>query len=201
MAQEITFAYKSGLNLYAILRSAAGQYWHVINAAFEPFNGADWSVYAFTVAELGAGSGQYQADFPEAPAGTYAVDLYVRAGGGPAASDGPPVGGGAIEWDGLAELPLASVANAPALFGTVGPDPAPTATTVPILLPEALAATAAPAAFVGLRIVLMPGGAAGAPTYAPISSCVIESPTALILGLGAPLAAIPAPGDGVAISG
>jgi hypothetical protein len=99
MANEISLAYTSGVNLYAVIRTTTGSY--LVAAAPEAFDAAHWSTYALALTQVGT-SGQFFADFPAAAAGDYLVDVYLRAGGSPAASDGPPIASGAIGWTGTA---------------------------------------------------------------------------------------------------
>lgn len=202
MAGELHFGYVHGMALYAIILDALGRYWNHTLAAFETFNQANWTAYAVPLGELGTGAtGQYGGDFPPAIGpGVYAVELYVQAGGGPALGDGPPVGGGRIEWDGGAEIALAELVQVPALFGTISATPTPTASLFTVKLAEPLDPATTAASFMGLWLTPMPGGVNGAPAAMPISTASIVDPLTLTVALNGSLPLAPAPGDPVAIS-
>lgn len=99
---KISLAYTTGATLYAVIRTSGGQY--LAGATAEPFALAHWGSYALPLAELATGSGQFAADFPAAPAETYAVDVYAQAGASPTTADGLPVASGQVVWDGTAEV-------------------------------------------------------------------------------------------------
>lgn len=106
MAKEISLGYSPSANLYAIVKTATGQYAN--GSTPEAFNAANWGSYAVALAEYATATGQYSANFPALPAGAYRVEVYARAGGSPALGDGPPAFEGSIQWDGAAEVTLAS---------------------------------------------------------------------------------------------
>jgi hypothetical protein len=105
MANEIIVPYVTGLTIYVIVFNSTGQAWNTSTLAFENFTSADWTHYAIVLTEKATATGVYEGNFPAAPAGTYGVVPYNQAGGGPATTDGPPLGpGGVMNWSGTAEL-------------------------------------------------------------------------------------------------
>jgi hypothetical protein len=106
MARETDILTVDGLVLYQTIRRAGdGFYW--TGSAFEVFNSGHWASYALplTKAVLSANvQADYHADFPVVPAGVYVVDLYVRADGSAAVTDGPPRYSGKMSWAGTAEV-------------------------------------------------------------------------------------------------
>jgi hypothetical protein len=106
MANEINANFTTASNLYAVV-SQNGQFWNASTAALEAYDGANWTAtkYCLAMTELATGgsAGFYQANFPTAPAGDYAIWIYLRAGGAPAVSD-TQVRSGGILWNGTAEI-------------------------------------------------------------------------------------------------
>jgi hypothetical protein len=111
MSNEFVFPAVSGLNLYSVLLNAQGQALNMNTGAFESRSSADWSAYELGLSDTSPSTGLYTGNMPSVPAGIYTVIAYQRSGSSPAAGD-PPAGFGRIEWDGSAEVSLASRAAA-----------------------------------------------------------------------------------------
>jgi hypothetical protein len=104
MTNELNAETTTGLTLYAVLLNSTGQVWN--GAAFEAINGANWLTYNIAMTEAAAGI--YLADMPAVVAGAYPYVVYSQAGVNPATTD-TLKGGGFIQWDGSAELPLSAI--------------------------------------------------------------------------------------------
>lgn len=111
MANEIQVAHESGGVVYAIVRNALGDVWRTDTAAFGIWDNAQIGSYDIALTEQGA-SGFFVGSFPAAitAPGRYSVEARRQAGGAPALSD-TVVGTGALDWDGAAEIGLATVAQ------------------------------------------------------------------------------------------
>lgn len=105
MASELQAYTTSGLTLYAVLISSTGQIWN--GAAFEAYNGANWTSYDITLTEAGAGI--YLGNMPAAAAGMYSYIAYEQAGVNPATTD-TIRGNGSLAWNGTAEVKLSDLA-------------------------------------------------------------------------------------------
>lgn len=132
------FTFTAGLTDLVVVgtnrSTGATRYWYTVTPAFETYNAAHIASYAIAVTE--AGPGLYEWTIPaQWAAGTgYKALLYQKAGGSLAASD---LDDGAlremdVEWDGSAELSLATVPQdvVEALPAQEAPDPAPIAEAV-----------------------------------------------------------------------
>jgi hypothetical protein len=86
-----------------VLRNGSAQVWNTSTAAFETYTLANYASYAVSLTEQGA-TGFYVGNFPGAiaTAGRYSVDVRLRAGATPAATDSP-VAAGSLVWNGTAE--------------------------------------------------------------------------------------------------
>lgn len=104
MANELHAETTSGLTCYSVLLSSTGQAWN--GAAFVAINGADWLDYDLAMTEAAAGI--YLASMPSVVAGAYSYVVYEQAGANPATTD-TLKGGGFIQWNGSAELSLATI--------------------------------------------------------------------------------------------
>lgn len=109
MAKEIQTFYTSALTLYAVLTNGIGQFWNTSAVAFQAYNGASWTDYDIALTEQST-SGIYLGDFPVVAAGSYGITIFKRAGGAPALTDAPGIGGGNIEWDGTSVTVTPTVA-------------------------------------------------------------------------------------------
>ena len=144
MADFPAFRYEyTGVNLYVVLRNAAGQHWDTTGTpAFETLVPADWTNYAIAATETPAGSYQYVATVPATlAAGVVYVDYYLRAGASAAITDFL-LGTGVYYYDGAAIQPLAAnalSADAVADLTATALSEAPTAGTVGEALLYALA--------------------------------------------------------------
>ena len=107
MANEIQAAYSTGATLYALVWDSTSQIWN--GSAFAAYSAGSYASYPVTMTEAGA-SGHYAGTFPAASAGTYSVEVRLRAGGSPAQSDAV-VAAGTVNWTGTAVLTPASAAQ------------------------------------------------------------------------------------------
>jgi hypothetical protein len=201
MSNEINFSYVSGSKLYAIIKSAIGQYYNATSVLFEVFNINNWSSYNILLSEIAPTSGQFQASFPIVSPGVYTIEVYNQSGASSVPQDVPPVGIGAMQWSGVDEIPLALLARTPAIFGNVISPPSPSMTNFNINLMQPLAASTVPQSFSNLILTCMPGGANGPPTWAEIMSCTIVSQQEISIALRTPLPVLPVVNDPMAISG
>ena len=112
MAGEIQAAYTTGQTLYALVWDSTSQVWN--GSAFAAYSAGSYASYPVTMTESGA-SGHYAGTFPAAAAGTYSVEVRLRAGGSPAQSDAV-VAAGTIPWTGTAVLTPATAAQVLAAF-------------------------------------------------------------------------------------
>jgi hypothetical protein len=104
MANELHAECLTGLTIYAVLLNSTGQVWN--GAAWETINGANWATYDIAMTEAAAGI--YLATMPAVVAGAYSYVAYSQAGVNPATTDRIR-GTGYLQWDGVAELPLAVI--------------------------------------------------------------------------------------------
>jgi len=199
---EINFAYQSGANLYAMTKNSVGLFCNKNTLIFENLVSANWANYAVSLAENGT-TGQYTASMLAITvSGLYTIDIYRRAGVAPLPTDVPPIGTGDIHWNGrfLAEISLADLIGAPAIFGSVMSSPVPTTTAFKVSLDKSMAVGSSSTAFINMFLTLMPGNFGGAPVGGYISNCSIVSQSQLSLTLLTPLPVAPAAGDPIAIS-
>jgi hypothetical protein len=88
MANEIQISasdHAGAAPLYAVLsQNLGGQFWN--GAALENYSPGDWVSYAIPLT-LDSTTRLWQADFPPAPNGTYALTIYAQVGGSPAPAD------------------------------------------------------------------------------------------------------------------
>jgi hypothetical protein len=88
VAKEIQAMGPAGVTLYAQVWNTVGQVWSTVAGAFVAYASANVADYDVPMAQEGAASGVYTADFPEGiPAGIYSVRALRRAGGAPAETD------------------------------------------------------------------------------------------------------------------
>lgn len=109
MAKEILVeGQASGINLFALIRRAGGDYWTGSGNNFAGSASITVSAAAVALTPDATFAHNYYADFPAAitTPGVYTVRVYQRAGGSPAASDLalPVTVSGAIRWSGAAEV-------------------------------------------------------------------------------------------------
>jgi hypothetical protein len=115
MANELHAETTTGLTLYAVLLDGTSQVWN--GAAWEAINGANWLAYDIAMAEVAAGI--YLATMPAVVAGAYSYVAYSQAGVNPATTDRIR-GTGYLQWDGVAELPLAVIESQTDDIGVAG---------------------------------------------------------------------------------
>ena len=100
MANEIHVNYASANTLYAVIRNAAGNVWHVAGQAFEAWGtgGRTADDYAISMADK---SGSLYAGSIDAsiPAGRYSVQVFLQAGANPADGD-TYIAGDDVVWSG-----------------------------------------------------------------------------------------------------
>lgn len=104
MANELqVFNLTSGSTYYAVVLNEAGEYWNGGTSAFEAYNASHWTNYAVS-SETANSAGDWLGDFPTGitTAGTYSVQVRLRAGGSAAITD-TTVADGTIQWDGTQE--------------------------------------------------------------------------------------------------
>lgn len=93
MANEIQWVHAAtGSALYAVIRTQTGTHWNTAGTPnFEARTVANWADYDIALTESPASSYFYTGTFPAISgnmvAGWYWVDVYLRAGAGPAISD------------------------------------------------------------------------------------------------------------------
>ena len=105
MANEIVATTTSGATLYAVLLNAIGQAYN--GSIFETPGNANWATYDLALSEAGT-TGIYRGSMPAVAAGAYAFFVYQQAGGAPAVGD-ECIGAGSLQWDGTAEVALATI--------------------------------------------------------------------------------------------
>lgn len=112
MANEIQAQAVSGLDYIALVRNAAAQPRNVVSAAFEAWDDDNIPSYAVPLTEQGT-SGYFVGDFPAGiAAGRYFVEVREQVGLYPSLDD-VWEGGSPFDWDGTAEVTLASLPEAP----------------------------------------------------------------------------------------
>jgi hypothetical protein len=111
MAGELQYRHSAtGATLYALLRNESGQVWN--GSAFETQVNANWTTYAITLTETPASGYFYIGNMPAATAGVYHGEVYLRAGGTPAITDGRESYFDEFHWNGTAVVqPLPNVAS------------------------------------------------------------------------------------------
>lgn len=109
MAKELPAFLDPSLTLYAVLLNSTGQAYNTAGAAFETINASNWTDYDIAMTEGAAGI--YAGSMPGVAAGVYSYAVYSRAGAAPAITD-ELLGNGSLEWDGSAEVVLATVVDA-----------------------------------------------------------------------------------------
>jgi len=100
MANEIHVNYASGNTLYAIVRNAAGDVWHVAGQAFEAWGTAGRTADDYDISLTDKSGSLYLGSFDTSiPAGRYSVQVFLQAGANP--TDGDTFAAGEeIVWSG-----------------------------------------------------------------------------------------------------
>lgn len=109
MANEIQIVAATGLTMYVVIRTNAGQPYSTVTPAFETYTPANYVNYAVALTEQGV-TGYYLGSVPSGIAAQLLnLDVRKRVGGTPAVSD-TPVSSGSVPWTGTAEASLSSIA-------------------------------------------------------------------------------------------
>ncbi len=121
MANEITFDFTTGLNLYFCCFQKSGDVFLTGGASDEAWGtgGRIAADYAEIMTETAAGSRHYKGSIAGGVgAGIYDIVVYHRAGGTPVNAD-LVIGKGEIFWDGTAEITMNNISVADILAGVV----------------------------------------------------------------------------------
>ena len=109
MANEIHVDCASGDTLYAVIRSSAGQVWHVAGGVFESWGAHNHTADDYDIALVDSGGSHYVGDFDaRVPRGSYCIQVFRRVGAHPAATD-LLVNSRQILWTGSGELTATKV--------------------------------------------------------------------------------------------
>jgi hypothetical protein len=88
MANEIHVNYASGNTLYAVVRSAAGDVWHVSGQAFEIWGTGGRTADDYNISLTDKSGSLYVGSFDtNIQAGRYSVQVFLQAGANPADGD------------------------------------------------------------------------------------------------------------------
>jgi len=105
MADEIQVVAESGLDLYGMIRNAAGEVWYLGGELFEDYGtggrGADDYKVALTDKEVGFYVGDFDANITAE--GVYVIVVYEQAGVDPADTD-VVLGSDVLFWNGKSEV-------------------------------------------------------------------------------------------------
>lgn len=100
MAQEIHIDYPSGNTLYFCIRNSTDQVWYIAGATFEAWGTGSRANNDYDYQCTDRSGSRYSGDFPSAvPVGNYSIQVFLQAGGSPAAAD-VIIGGQDGRWDG-----------------------------------------------------------------------------------------------------
>lgn len=104
MANEIHVDYASGNTLYAIVRNAVGEVWHVGGQVFEVWGTGNHTADDYDISLTDKGGHRYVGHFDgNIPSGRYSIQIFLQDDDNPADSDNL-VGGGEIVWSGVGEV-------------------------------------------------------------------------------------------------
>jgi hypothetical protein len=110
LANELQADDITGRVIYFQVRSAIGQIWNILTAAFENYTTANIAHYNVPGTEQGTASGFYAGNMPAVPSGVYNVIAKEQAGGSPAETD-RTVATGDVQWNGSLVSDLGWVRN------------------------------------------------------------------------------------------
>jgi len=100
MANEIKAFYRSGYNLYSIVRNNSGQVWYIAGDVFEAWGTGSRAAADYDIPLTDKSGGMYVGDFDSGIAsGYYSIVTYRQAGAAPA-DDDPVVFKELARWDG-----------------------------------------------------------------------------------------------------
>jgi len=88
MANEIHVNYASGNTLYAVIRNAVGDVWHVAGQAFEAWGAGSRTADDYDISLTDKSGSRYVGSFDTIiQTGRYAVQIFLQAGANPADGD------------------------------------------------------------------------------------------------------------------
>lgn len=100
MANEIHVNYASGNTLYAVVRNAAGDVWHVAGQVFEVWGTGGRTMDDYDINLTDKSGSRYVGSFDTSiTAGRYLIQVFLQAGANPADSD-TFIAGEEIVWSG-----------------------------------------------------------------------------------------------------
>lgn len=104
MANEIHADCAAGNTLYAVIRNSAGQAWHVAGRAFEDWGSGGHTADDYDIGLVDEGGSHYVGHFDvHIPAGSYRIQVFLRAGALPVDTD-PLVLSREFVWTATGEL-------------------------------------------------------------------------------------------------